>query len=192
MTTPQRMSILLDRWPRACRAQHWDPHDRDLRLRVLSQAVGRPITSMNSLDNTVDIDAVYAHLGLLCDNVALTQETLPAADMTVSAGPRNVTKPATAGERRRILYLIRQHAAPLGGDPYIRQILKCNPGLVQNWSSLDDLSTKSLHRLMTTLARCHNHKIKDLSAQSYLSEETFPDQVEFNAAPEPELVSGPF
>ena len=69
MTSPQRMSILLDRWPRACRAQHWNPNDRPLRLRVISQAVGRWIKSMNDLNNTTDIDAVYAHLGMLADNV---------------------------------------------------------------------------------------------------------------------------
>jgi hypothetical protein len=176
------MSILVDRWPRACRAQGWDRNDRPLRLRVISQAIGRWIKSMNDLNNTTDIDAVYAHLGLLSDNVALTRETLPAEPMTVAAGRGpTITKPATAGERRRILYLIRQHAAPLGGEPYIRQIVRCNLGLAQAWSTLDDLSTQQLHQLMTTLARCSNRKQKHLSDQSYLSE-----------APEPELVSGPF
>jgi hypothetical protein len=193
MTTKQRMSILVDRWPAACRAQGWDRNDRSLRLRVISQAIGRWVKTMNDLNNTSDIDAVYAHLGLLCDNVGLTQETLPAAPITVAAGRgQSVTKPATAGERRRILWKIREYAAPLGGDPYIRQIVKCNPGLVQGWTTLDDLSTKQLHQLMTTLARCASHKLKDLSDKSYTSEETFPDQVAFQQAPEPELVSGPF
>lgn len=200
MTPGQRYSILIDsartghvsRWTIACRAQGWDKNDRDLRLRVISQAVGRWVKSMTELNNTSDIDAVYAHLGMLSDNVALTQETLPAENMTVAAGRGTVTKAATAGERRRILYKINEYAAPLGGEPYIRKIVKCNPGLVQDWSTLDDLSTKSLHQLMTTMARCANRKLKTLSDQSYTSEETFPDQVEFKESPEPELVSGPF
>jgi hypothetical protein len=193
MTSKQRLSILLDRWPKACRAQGWDKNDRPLRLRVISQALGRQISSLNDLNNTTDIDALYAHLGLLTDNVALTVETLPAEPMTVAAGRgRSVTKPATPGERRRILWKIRDYAAPLGGEPYIRQIVKCNPGLVQDWTTLDDLSTRSLHQLMTTLARCAGRKLKTLGNQSYTSEETFPDQVEFQPTPEQELVAGPF
>jgi len=192
MTSKQRLSILLHRWPKAAAKQHWNPQDRDLRLKVISQAVGRPIQSMNELDNAADIDAVYAHLGLLSDNLALTVETLPAEPMTVAAGRGRITKPATPGERRRIIWKINEYAAPLGGETYIRAIVKCNPGLVQGWSTLDDLSTKSLHQLMTTLARCCNRKQKHLSDQSYLSEESLPDQVQFQPAPEAELVSGPF
>ena len=171
MTPGQRYSILIDsartghvsRWTKVCRAQGWNRNDRDLRLRVISHAVGRWVKSMTELNNTSDIDAVYAHLGMLSDNVALTQETLPAENMTVAAGRGTVTKAATAGERRRIIWKINDYAAPLGGEPYIRAIVKCNPGLVQGWSTFDDLSTKSLHQLMTTLARCANRKFKDLS-----------------------------
>jgi hypothetical protein len=147
---------------------------------------------MTELNSTTDIDAVYAHLGLLSDNVALTAETLPAPHMTVSAGKAKITKAATAGERRRILWNIRHYAEPLGGEPYIRQLVQCNPGLVQDWSILEDISTPKLHQLMTTLARCANHKQKALEAQSLTSEEAFPDQVEFAPEPEPEYVAGPF
>jgi hypothetical protein len=193
------MSILLTRWPRACQVQGWNKNDRVLRLQVISQAIGRWVKSMNELNSTTDIDAVYAHLGMLSDNLSLTKETLPADSITVAAGRgRAVTKPATAGERRRILWKIRQYAEPLGGDRYIRQIVRCNPGLAQDWSTLEDLSTKSLHQLMTTLSRCASRKRRshpnptDPSDQSYLSEETFPDQVEFAPDPETELVDTPF
>lgn len=190
MTTKQRMSILLDRWPSACRAQRWNPQDRALRLQVISHAVNRRITTMNDLDNGPDIDAVYAHLGMLADNLALTKETLPAEPVTVSAGRRTITKPATAGERRRILWLIRQHAAPLGGEPYIHSIVADNPHIVSGWTSLDDLTTQQLHQLMTTLAARHSAKRRSAKNASLTSEGSFPDQVAFQ--PDPEFVAGPF
>jgi hypothetical protein len=191
------MSILLTRWPRACRAQGWDKSDRDLRLRVISQAIGRWVKSMNDLNSTTDVDALYAHLGLLSDNLSLTQETLPVETMTVSAGRGHITKPATAGERRRILWLIRTHAEKLGGEPYIRAIAKCTSGLAQDWSTLEDLSTKSLHQLMTTLARCKSHKLRPPSAPSSPSDPSHPSDLSYPSdqsaeTPAAELVSGPF
>ena len=201
MTPAQRYSILIDcarighvsRWTLACRAQGRNRNDRELRLRTISQAVGRWISSMTELNSTTDIDAVYAHLGMLADNVALTAETLPAENMTVAAGRgHQITKAATAGGRRRILWNIRQYAAPLGGDPYIRQLVKCNSRLVQDWSTLEDISTPKLHQLMTTLARCQSRKLKARAEQSLASEEAFPDQVEFAPEPDNQLVEQPF
>ena len=57
---------------------------------------------MSELNNTTDIDKVYAHLGLLTGNVALTAETLPAEQMTVAAGRgRQITKPDRSRTRER-------------------------------------------------------------------------------------------
>ena len=75
MTTKQRIALMAQWWPEACRAQGWRVNDRALRLRVLSDAVGRPITSANQLNTKADVDSVIAHLGMLKDNVALTIET---------------------------------------------------------------------------------------------------------------------
>jgi hypothetical protein len=66
---------MAELWPRACRCQGWETKDRARRLRVLSQAVGRPISSANDLDATADYDAVKAHLGMLADNLAAAVET---------------------------------------------------------------------------------------------------------------------
>jgi hypothetical protein len=75
MTAAQRIHLMADLWPRACRCQGWNAKDRGLRLRVLSQAVGRVINSATALDETADYDAVKAHLGMLADSVAATIET---------------------------------------------------------------------------------------------------------------------
>ena len=153
MTSKQRMSILLDRWPAACQAQAWDPKDRDLRLRILSEAVGRQISTMNDLDNTRDIDAIYAHLGFLASNVARTIETLPVPMVTRPAGrrPRSIPTEDTAGLRRRLLYLIRKFSQPLGGEPYtvalVRDKWRTTPGL----NNIEDLDSRQLHQLMITL-----------------------------------------
>ena len=69
MTSTQRSSILLDRWPAVCRVRHWNPRDRALRLQVISQAAGREFGSMNELTDKADFDAVHAHLGMLAEDV---------------------------------------------------------------------------------------------------------------------------
>ena len=150
MTTKQRMSILLERWPRACRAQGWNPQDRDLRLQVIGHAVGRQVKSMNDLDNAGDIDAVYAHLGRLADNVAATLETLPAPTITIKAGSRQIAVADTPGVRRRLLWNIQKWAAPKGGEHYVLALPQC-AHICTGISTLTDLSTKSLYDLIKTL-----------------------------------------
>ena len=191
MTSKQRYAILLDWWPKTCRVQGWDPKDRDLRLRVIGAAIGREISSMNDLDNANDIDQVKAHLGRLADNVARTMETLPARPVTVSAGRDNaVTKPATAGLRRRYLWLIRKHAAALGGSDYALSLARDKFHTTAGVSTIEDLTTEQLHGLMITLAaRAYARRSRDRNA-SLTSEECFPDQVGF--APEPEEADCPF
>lgn len=76
MTDAQRMTLMADWWPKACRAQGWKEKDRALRLRVLGEAVKRRIDSATELDTREDIDAVKAHLGYLADNVKSTRETI--------------------------------------------------------------------------------------------------------------------
>lgn len=75
MTEAQRIHLMAELWPRACKAQGWRAGDRNLRLRVLGEAVGRPLASASDLNSTTDFDAVKAHLGMLCDNIAATVET---------------------------------------------------------------------------------------------------------------------
>jgi hypothetical protein len=157
MTAKQRMSILLDRWPAACRAQGWNPQNRDLRLYVISQALGRQVRSMNELDNANDVDRVFAHLGMLADNVARTIETLPAPTVNFSAGldsagqPKHVRKPDTDGERRRLMWLILKHSTPLGGVSYALSLARDKFGITEGLTTLDDLDGEQLQQLMMTL-----------------------------------------
>ena len=75
MTTPQRIILMSEWWPNACAAQGWSPKDRNLRLRVLSAAVGREMDSASDLDSTGDIDAVKAHLLTLAERVSNDRES---------------------------------------------------------------------------------------------------------------------
>ena len=183
MTSKQRIAILADWWPRACEVQGWRKDDRPKRLEVVSEAVGRQITSFNDLDNAVDIDKVKAHLGMLAEDLDATAELTPSG--------------ADYGYRRRVYWLIRKHARPLGGEPYILQLARDRFHLAAGFRTIEDLTTQQLHQLMMTLnARSHSKRRRaDLqirSNASLTSDETFPDQVEFAPVPEPEFVSGPF
>lgn len=74
MTKAQRITLMADWWPAACRAQGWQPGDREQRLAVLAQAVGRPLTSASDLNSTSDVDRVRVHLQTLADNVSAAME----------------------------------------------------------------------------------------------------------------------
>lgn len=181
MTTRQRISIMAERWPAACQTQGWDPKDRDLRLRVISEAVGRPITTMAELDNARDMDAVFARLGFLADNVARTIE---------------VENPEP-GERRRYLHLIRRHSGQLadyGADPlaYALAVARDRFGITRGLSTIEDCTTEELRQLMMTLwARLCAHR-RAGKIRSLDSAEEFPDQVEFPAETDGQLVTEPF
>ncbi len=170
MTYNQRISLFAERWPAACAAQGWDANDRAFRLDVISQAVGRRITSARQLNNTVDIDRVYAHLGMLATNVAATIETLPVPAIIVSAGidrdghPKRISTPDSEGLRRRYLWLIRKHAAPLGGDPYALRLARDKFGVTRGLTTLADLDGPQLHQLMITLHVRHRARAAKTSA----------------------------
>ena len=178
MTSKQRLAILADWWPRACEVQGWRKEDRPQRLAIISEAVGRPVSSLNDLDNSADIDRVKAHLGGLAENIAAIAELSPAG--------------ADQGARRRYLWLIRQHGRALGGDPYIRQLARDRFHIITGLAALDDLSTEQLRQLMMTLNARRHSKHRAAQNDSLTSEETFPDQVEFQPVAESEFVAGPF
>lgn len=171
MTPKQRLSLLLDRWPAACHAQGWDKNDRPLRLRIISQAIGRWVKSMNELNATTDIDKLYAHLGMLVSDVQLTVET----------------DHPEFGEIRRQKHLVLHLALQLG-RPYADSIMRDKFGHAR----LDDLTLPQLTQLRDTLNARRFSKARAAKNASLTSEEQFPDQVVFDPSPEPELVSGPF
>jgi len=65
MTAAQRIHLMANLWPAACDAQGWAVGDREMRLQVLGEAVGRPVGSASDLDGRSDFDKVVAHLNLL-------------------------------------------------------------------------------------------------------------------------------
>jgi len=65
MTAAQRIHLMANLWPAACDAQGWAVGDREMRLQVLGEAVGRPVGSASDLDRRSDFDKVVAHLNLL-------------------------------------------------------------------------------------------------------------------------------
>lgn len=180
MTTKQRQSILLHRWPAACSAQHWNKNDRTLRLAVISKAVGRQVESMNDLNNASDIDAVFAYLGYLCGNVGLTVETLPSRTITVPAGPgHTVQKKDTPGLRRTLLWRIEQLGKNLGGMPYVLALARDRFHIVSGLNTIDMLPTEQLDQLRNTLVARAHRKSQAARSASLDSEEQFPDEVEF-------------
>jgi hypothetical protein len=181
MTTKQRIAILADWWPRACSVQHWRRDDRPKRLSVISEAVGRQIGSLNELDNAADIDKVKAHLGALAEELDSAIELTPAGE--------------DYGYRRRLLWLIRKHGmalSPSAPESYVFALAHDKFHLTHGLSVLEDLTTDQLHQLMITLNARRHTKLKELSNQSYTSEETFPDQVAFDPETEAQLVNEPF
>ena len=171
MTSKQRMSILLVRWPAAARAQGWDKNDRLKRLQVCSQAIGRWVKSMNELDNSRDIDAVYAHLGMLAQNVQATIET----------------DHPELGDARRQKFLVLKFAQAMGW-PYYNKIMRDKFGHTR----IDDLTLEQLAQLRDTLNARQHSKTRTAKNASLTSEETFPDQVAFDPETEAQLVNEPF
>lgn len=149
-------------WSAACKAQGWTTRNgwntaqiQEQRYALLSRA---GFNSLTEVDPTRGFDRLLAELGLLQDNLARTAETLPAAQVEVPAGLGLSTMNDDPGERRRILFRIREHTKALGGDRYSLKIardkFKITPGL----STIEDLTLKQLHSLLITLSARHHKK----------------------------------
>jgi hypothetical protein len=154
MTTPQRITLMADWWPKACAAQGWNKNDKPKRLEVLSQAVGRKLVSANDLNNRADIDAVKAHLKMLADNVAATIET----------------DHPDIGRRRRLQYTIGELAQTLGGLPYLLAIARDQFHLTPGLTTLEDLTNDQLQKLIYTLSARARAKKDRISISSPTNE----------------------
>ncbi len=130
MTPTQRKSFFIQRWPAACQAQGWNPQDRDLRLRIVGQALGREVLSLNDLDNKGDVDRLFAHLGMLCDDVRATIET-DRPDL---------------GAARRLRWKIAELVKVLGAA-YVLRICRD-----RFHAAIDDLDAEQLRQLLITLS----------------------------------------
>jgi hypothetical protein len=112
MTSAQRIYLMADLWPSACRAQGWNADDRDLRLNVLSEAVQRPLASANDINDRADFDAVKAHLKLLADHV---QGAMESGHPEIGRARRL---------RRKIVELVRCLNLYADGEAYAREVIK--------------------------------------------------------------------
>ncbi len=140
MTTPQRITLMADWWPKACRAQGWKQSDRALRLRVLSEAVKRPLASASELNNVDDVTAVKAHLRMLADDVAKTIETDHP-----EIGRARVLRVAI-GDQLKCLGLY--HPNPAG---FLAEIIKDK---FKHGSRVEPLTLDDLHAVPFTVTNC--------------------------------------
>ncbi len=139
MTGAQRVKLMSSWWPDACEAQGWNPQDREKRMEVLSQAVGRFLKSANDLNNTSDIDAVKAYLGMLCGSIKATVET-DHAEIGKARQYRWVI-------RKEILPCLRLYLDDVNG--YMREVFHHRA----DWSdSLERLSPPQVHQALMTLS----------------------------------------
>lgn len=181
MSPKQHRALRGRLWPTACRAQGWNPDDKTLRLRVLSEAVGRPITSSTQINETDDFDAVKRHLLTRADSVSGAMDS------------------AEAGEARRTMNHVRALLAeleelhPAPGE-YVQTLLRgIKRGRRVESGGVEDLGTSpriengrekisELEQFRRTLnARIHGRN--GLAHKGSL--QTAPE-------PEPELVEEPF
>ena len=111
MTTSQRIFLMADLWPAACRAQGWNEQDRELRLNVLTEAVGRPLASANDIDAKGEFDAVKAHLRLLANRL---QGAMESDDPNIGRARRL---------RRKLIDIVRCLNLYADGEAIARRII---------------------------------------------------------------------
>jgi len=74
MTRNQRIHLMRDLWPAACRAQGWAPNDRVRRIALCGLALGRKLTTTSEINSTDEFDRVKAHLLLAAERIEGAQE----------------------------------------------------------------------------------------------------------------------
>lgn len=160
LTKDQQRRFWRD-WQSACRSQGWTAANSWTGLQIdnerhsLLRRAG--FNSLTEVDRGPGFDRVLAELGQLQNNAARTIETLPAEKLAVPAGRQGyVFQRDTPGYRRRLLWLVRKHSLPLGGEPYVLALARDKFRITAGLSTIEDLSTVQLHQLMMTLnARRH-------------------------------------
>ena len=100
MTAAQQKWFNTALWPRACSAQGWKTSDRENKLRVVGQIIGREIDTTKDVSWDQEFDKLKTELQLLAN-----PDSLAAALRTVT-GPRDE-------KRKRLLHKLTQFDAPL-------------------------------------------------------------------------------
>ena len=131
MTAAQRVHLMANLWPAAAHAQGWAVGDRDQRLQVLGEAVGRPVGSASDLNDRGDYDKVVAHLNRLAK-----PDDFNAAMLDVD--------PAEQQRRKRALWTCSQFPAS-----YVNTITtRFTHGVTHDYT---ELTTELVCNLATTL-----------------------------------------
>jgi len=112
MTTGQRIHLMADLWPAACREQGWNTEDRDLRLKVLSEALRRPLTSANEVGGNDEFDLVKSHLKTLANSLNGAMESI---DPNIGRARRL---------RKKIIELVRCLNLYADGEGFAREIIR--------------------------------------------------------------------
>lgn len=147
MTSKQRIKFFAELWPDACHGQGWQEEDRDLRLRVVSEAIGREVESVNDVNRTNEFDLLKARLLTLADSLAGAIED----------------GDGEPGRRRRYLWLIRNKLRP--PQAYLSKILRDRFKV----DSAEELGASELHQLVATLT-ARTNKLRRRSAQPEAAE----------------------
>ena len=161
MTDPQRITMMADWWPAACRAQEWKISDRALRMRVLSVAVSFPkghfrtildalaeinspeplrreLNSANDLDSRDDVDRVKALLLFLAGDLKAAQE------IDNNEGKARRSRFVVVNERLRCLalYPLEQPMGMAGAQGILAELLRdfFNKGRRHEVVTLEDIS----------------------------------------------------
>ena len=94
MTDKQQRWFNTKLWPDACRAQRWSPSDREHKLYVIGEILGRTITTTKDIGWGEEFDKVKSELELLANPDSFDTAMLAADEH--------------AGERKRIEFSINR------------------------------------------------------------------------------------
>lgn len=179
MTTAQRFHLIIDNprtkhvclWTQACRVMGWDKDDREKRLEVFSEALGRAISTSSEIGNVDDFTKVKTHLLALARpadlNAQLRQANMPRKNLLVRIGE---FEPALVNHllKQRFTFAVwlrRSHPDFTGAtiSKGTAKKLARNPApdwIVQEYRdaapfppTLDDLDENELTQLRNTLVR---------------------------------------
>lgn len=166
MTTKQRIALMADHWPAACRTQGWNSNDRRLRIEVLGRILGRKIESASEIDAHGDYDVIKRELGTLADSVSEAMDT----------GEEGIARRLRGKVREELLPCLALYRGGMeGAEACVREVIndKFNQGRRREVRDLDELTAaprfrevrgevvelpSELEQLVMTLSRVLNGK----------------------------------
>lgn len=177
MTKNQRISLMAELWPNACRSQGWREEDRDLRLYVCSIAVARDIKNIQQFRNVLSGGVPIPVLKSTNDIADNKQFTKVKGLLLMLADDLRGPSANHDNQARTKRWVVQQQIKCLAlyvgnAEAYVAQIIrdKFKGGSAFVPLTLDDLSARpyesesrtvpsQLDQLIRTLAgRLHNKK----------------------------------